>query len=72
METRPGETKHGDFAARRGAAPARRAARPFADGEKTEPHDERPSWFAEGLEASRATGSRPPVDMATGGGHGPE
>jgi hypothetical protein len=41
MGTRPGDPRHGD-SARLGDAPTRRAARSFADGEETEPHDERP------------------------------
>jgi hypothetical protein len=71
METRPGDPKHGDL---RGGETLPRDERlgSFADGEETEPRTSARGWFAEGLEAKPRDGFRATVDMASGGGHGPE
>jgi len=57
-------------AATRSGATSRSARSPTA--KETEPHDERPGSFAEGLETKPRDGLRATADMATGGGHGPE
>ena len=56
METRPGDPMHGDF----------------ARGGETLPCDERLGSFAEGLQTKPRDGFRATVDMAAGGGRGPE
>jgi hypothetical protein len=53
-------------------APVRRAAAPFADGEPSQAHEERPGSFAERSETKPRDGFRATVDMAAGGGRGPE
>jgi hypothetical protein len=45
---------------------------PRSQTAKTEAHDERPGSFAEGWDTKPRDGFRATVDMAAGGGRGPE
>ena len=81
IRTTKGEGAHGDTSGGTRSTAICAAGRPFraTSGSARSPTAKRPSprtsargWFAEGLEAKPRDGFRATVDMASGGGHGPE